>query len=28
MKSEIVFVFVGNVGETLEEAFGKDVVED
>jgi len=28
MKSGIVFVFVGNVGEALEEVFGKDVVED
>jgi len=28
MKSEIVFVFVGNVGEALEEAFRKNMVED
>jgi len=28
MKSEIMFVFVGNVGEASGEAFGKDVVDD
>jgi len=27
IKNEIVFAFVRNVGEALEEVFGKDVVE-
>jgi len=27
IKSEIKFAFVRNVGEAIEEAYGKDVVE-